>query len=216
VTTTWIDEGFMAFDIETTGLDIEEARIVTAAAVHFRDGEPGDIHTWLIKVDVPIPSAASDVHGITDEISQRDGQEQAQALAEIQDVLESSGLPVVSYNSAFDIPILNANLARQGRKPIEVAAVICPWIIDKQLNKYVRGKNQRRLKPTAERYGIELSEAEWHGAQADAIAAGRILIAEGASYALVRHTAPEELSALIATWRVEQEAEFQEWLARQN
>jgi DNA polymerase-3 subunit epsilon len=102
VTTSWIDEGFVAFDIETTGLDIEEARIVTAAAVHFRGGEPDDIRTWLIKVDVPIPAAASDVHGITDEISQRDGQEQAQALAEIQDVLESSGLPVVSYNSAFD------------------------------------------------------------------------------------------------------------------
>jgi DNA polymerase-3 subunit epsilon len=216
VKTSWIDEGFMAFDIETTGLEIEEARIVTAAAVVFHDGEPGDIHTWLIKVDVPIPSAASDVHGITDEISQRDGQEQAQALAEMQDVLESSGLPVVSYNSAFDIPILNANLARQGRKPIGVAAVICPWIIDKQFNKYVRGKNQRRLKPTAERYGLELREEDWHGAQADALVAGRILIAQGAAYAAVRETPPGELSALIEGWRIEQEADFQAWLARQK
>ena len=213
---SWIDEGFIAFDIETTGLDINEARIVTAAAVHFRDGQPGDIRTWLVKVDVPIPAAASDVHGITDEISQRDGQDQARALAEIQDVLESSRLPVVSYNSAFDIPVLNANLERHGRAPLTVAAVICPWIIDKQLNKYVRGKNQRRLKPTAERYGIELSEAEWHGAQADAIAAGRILVAEGAAYTLVRQTPPEELADLIAAWREEQEAEFQEWLARQK
>jgi DNA polymerase-3 subunit epsilon len=120
--TSWIDEGFVAFDTETTGLDVHEARIVTASTVVFRNGQPESPRTWLIKVDVDIPSAASDVHGITDEISQRDGQEQAQALAEMQDVLESSGLPVVSYNSAFDIPILNANLARQGRKPCKAFA----------------------------------------------------------------------------------------------
>ena len=214
--TSWIDEGFIAFDIETTGLEIDHARIVTAAAVSFRNSEPTDVRTWLIKVDVEIPSAASEVHGITDEISQRDGQEQAQALAEIQRCLEESGLPIVSYNAGFDIPILDANLARFGRAPLRVAAVICPWIIDKQFNKYVRGKNQRRLKPTAERYGIELSDADWHGAQADAIAAGRILIAEGAAYAMVRETAPAELSALISDWRVQQDAEFREWLARQN
>ena len=156
------------------------------------------------------------MHGITNEISQRDGQDQAQALAQIQESLEKDALPIVSYNAAFDIPILNSNLIRQGLSALTAPAVICPWIIDKQFNKYVRGKNQRRLKPTAERYGIELSDADWHGAQADAIAAGRILIAEGAAYAMVRETAPAELSALVTDWRVQQDAEFREWLARQN
>ena len=214
--TSWIDEGFVAFDTETTGLDVHEARIVTASTVVFRNGQPESPRTWLIKVDVDIPSAASDVHGITNEISQRDGQDQAQALAQIQESLEKDALPIVSYNAAFDIPILNSNLIRQGLSALTAPAVICPWIIDKQFNKYVRGKNQRRLKPTAERYGIELSDADWHGAQADAIAAGRILIAEGAAYAMVRETAPAELSALVTDWRVQQDAEFREWLARQN
>jgi len=214
--TSWIDEGFVAFDTETTGLDVHEARIVTASTVVFRNGQPESPRTWLIKVDVDIPSAASDVHGITNEISQRDGQDQAQALAQIQESLEKDALPIVSYNAAFDIPILNSNLIRQGLSTLTAPAVICPWIIDKQFNKYVRGKNQRRLKPTAERYGLELREEDWHGAQADALVAGRILMAQGDAYAAVRETPPGELSALIEGWREEQEADFQAWLARQK
>jgi hypothetical protein len=46
--------------------------------------------------------------------------------------------------------------------------------------------------------------------------AGRILIAQGAAYAAVRETQPGELSALIEGWRIEQEADFQAWLARQK
>ena len=65
---TWIDEGFIAFDTETTGVDTAEDRIVTAAAVLFRDGEPQETRSWLIKVDVEIPERASEVHGITNEI----------------------------------------------------------------------------------------------------------------------------------------------------
>lgn len=214
--TTWIDEGFVAFDTETTGLAVDQARIVTAAAVHFRRGEPEAIRTWLIRVDVPIPAEASAVHGVTDEISERDGQDQSEALEQIRSVLEEHGLPIVSFNSAFDIPILNANLARQGLRGLTADAVICPWIIDKQLNRYVRGKAQRRLKPTAERYGLTLSEEEWHGAEADAIAAGRILIAQGVAYPQVRSTAPAELAALVDAWRIEQEADFQAWKARQQ
>jgi DNA polymerase-3 subunit epsilon len=214
--TSWIDEGFVAFDTETTGLELDSSRIVTASAVQFRDGEPGLALTWLIRVDVPIPEAASNVHGITDEISQRDGQDQAEALEQIRDALEEHGLPIVSFNSGFDIPILNSNLARHGLRPLRAEAVICPWIIDKQLNRYVRGKAQRRLKPTAERYGLTLSEEDWHGAEADARAAGRILVAQGAAYELVRSTPPAELSALVNGWRMEQEADFVAWKARQQ
>ena len=72
---TWIDEGFIAFDTETTGVDTSEDRIVTAAAVLFRDGEPQETRSWLIKVDVEIPERASEVHGITNEISQSQGQD---------------------------------------------------------------------------------------------------------------------------------------------
>jgi DNA polymerase-3 subunit epsilon len=155
---TWIDEGFIAFDTETTGVDTAEDRIVTAAAVLFRNGEPQETRSWLIKVDVDIPERASEVHGITNEISQGQGQDQTEALAEIGDYLDSAGFPIVCFNTGFDIPILNSNLRRHGLGELKTTMIICPYVLDRQLDKYVKGKNQRRLKPTAERYGLELSE----------------------------------------------------------
>ncbi|MFA7324310.1 MAG: exonuclease domain-containing protein [Candidatus Nanopelagicales bacterium] len=211
---SWVDEGFIAFDTETTGVDVSEARIVTAAAIVFVGRQPVETDSWLIKVDVPIPEVTTAVHGITDEMSQRDGLDQGEALADIRRVLTARNLPVVCFKSDFDLPILNANLARVALAPLPITDV-CAYVIDKQFNKYVRGKNQRRLKPTAERYGIELSEDAWHGAEADALVAGRIFLAEVDAYPEISLTDAQELAAKIARWRDEQDRDFQEWLARQ-
>lgn len=212
---TWIDEGFVAFDTETTGVDTAEDRIVSAAAVIFRSGEPVETKSWLIKVDVDIPERAAEVHGITNEISQTQGQDQSEALAEIGDYLDSAGLPVVCFNTGFDIPILNSNLQRQGLGELKTSVIICPYVIDRQLDKYVKGKNQRRLKPTAERYGLELSEDDWHGAEADSLVTGRILIAQGKKFPTITEVTPQELADKVVEWRDQQDAEFKEWLSRQ-
>jgi len=212
---TWIDDGFLAFDTETTGVDTQEDRIVTAAAVIFRNGEPQETRSWLIKVDVDIPERASDVHGITNEISQSQGQAQTEALAEIGDYLDSAGLPIVCFNAGFDIPILNSNLQRQGLGELKTSVIICPYVIDRQFDKYVKGKNQRRLKPTAERYGLELSEDDWHGAEADSLVTGRILIAQGTRFPKITEISAQELADNVIEWRDQQDAEFKEWLARQ-
>lgn len=212
---TWIDEGFVAFDTETTGVDTSQDRIVTAAAIVFRNGAPQETRSWLIKVDVEIPERASQVHGITDEISQSQGQDQAEALAEIGDFLDSSGLPVVCFNTGFDIPILNSNLRRHALGELKTSVVICPHVLDRHFDKYVKGKNQRRLKPTAERYGLELSEHDWHGAEADSLVTGRILIAQGLRFPQITEIPAHELAKMIVEWRDQQDAEFKEWLARQ-
>jgi len=211
----WIEEGFVAFDTETTGVDVDQSRIVTAAAVVFKGGEPDTTRTWLIKVDVDISEVTTAVHGITNEMSQRDGLDQATALADMRDFLVSTGLPIVCFNSGFDVPLFNADLERKGLALLPTNQVLCSYVIDKQCNKYVKGKAQRRLKPTAERYGLELSEADWHGAQADAIAAGRIFIAEMATYPELSRFTIQELAEAINTWRDEHDREFHEWLARQ-
>ena len=211
----WINEGFIAFDTETTGVDVDSARVVTAAAVVFEGAVPLFTRSWLIKVDVDIPEITTAVHGITNEMSQRDGQEQGEALAEIRDFLADSGMPIVCFNSGFDIPLFNANLARLGLSLLPTDQVLCSYVIDKQCNKYVKGKAQRRLKPTADRYGIELSEEDWHGAEADARVAGQIFLAELAAYPELSEFSVGELSSTINLWREQQDRDFQEWLARQ-
>lgn len=211
----WIHEGFIAFDTETTGVEVDSARVVTAAAVVFEGSTPLYTRSWLIKVDVDIPEVTTAVHGITNEMSQRDGQGQIEALVEIRDFLADSGMPIVCFNSGFDIPLFNANLARLELDLLPTDQVLCSYVIDKQCNKYVKGKAQRRLKPTADRYGIELSEQDWHGAEADARVAGQIFLAELAAYPELSEFSITELSATVDLWREQQDREFQEWLARQ-
>ena len=190
----WIHEGFIAFDTETTGVEVDSARIVTAAAVVFEGSTPLYTRSWLIKVD---------------------GQGQTEALVEIRDFLADSGMPIVCFNSGFDIPLFNANLARLELDLLPTDQVLCSYVIDKQCNKYVKGKAQRRLKPTADRYGIELSEQDWHGAEADARVAGQIFLAELAAYPELSEFSITGLSATVDLWREQQDREFQEWLARQ-
>ncbi len=212
---SWVDSGFIAFDTETTGVDVGADRIVSAAAIEFRDGIEVSAQEWLIKVDVEIPAGASEVHGITNEMSQSQGLDQVAALASIREFLVSRQLPVVCFNSQFDRSILDSNLERVGLEPLSGVLDICPYVIDKQMDKFVKGKAQRRLQPTVARYGLELNEADWHGALADSRITGLLLLAQQIRYPHLFTTEPDELAESISLWREEQDASFNAWLAKQ-
>lgn len=212
---SWVEKGFIAFDTETTGVDIASDRIVTAAAVVYRDGVEVSSQEWLIKVDIEIPEAASAVHGITNEVSQSQGQEQVPALESMRDYLAGANLPVVCFNSQFDRGILDANLVRVGLEPLSGVTDICPYVIDKQMDKYVKGKAQRRLQPTVARYGLEISEDDWHGALADSRITGLLLLAQAQRYPELFSGELVELSEAVGVWREEQDASFKAWLASQ-
>ncbi len=212
---TWVDSGFIAFDTETTGVDVGVDRIVSAAAVEFRDGVEVSSREWLIKVDVEIPEAASEVHGITNEMSQSQGLVQVEALTSIREYLVSSKIPVVCFNSQFDRAILDFNLERVGLEPLSGVFDICPYVIDKQMDKYVKGKAQRRLQPTVARYGLELDEADWHGALADSRITGLLLLAQQVRYPHLFTSEPDELAESVSLWREEQDVSFKAWKAAQ-
>jgi DNA polymerase-3 subunit epsilon len=212
---SWVDVGFIAFDTETTGVDIALDRIVSAAAVVYRDGVEVSSQEWLIKVDVDIPEAASAVHGITNEMSQSQGQDQFSALESIREFLVASDLPVVCFNSSFDRGILDANLERVGLKPLVGVTDICPYVIDKQMDKYVKGKAQRRLQPTVARYGLEISEDDWHGALADSRITGLLLLAQAQRYPQLFNGDVRDFAQDVGVWREEQDASFKAWLATQ-
>lgn len=212
---SWVQRGFIAFDTETTGVDVDNDRIVTAAAVVFINGVEVESHEWLIKVDVNIPEGASAVHGVTNEMSQSQGMEQVEALSEIRQYLESFGFPVVCFNSSFDRKILDSNLERVGLEPLRGVTDICPYVIDKQQDKYVKGKAQRRLQPTVARYGLELNESDWHGALADSRITGQLLLAQAVRFPSLFQVDVQELADAVAQWRDQQDREFKEWLARQ-
>ena len=76
------------FDLETTGLDVKTSRIVTATVATLDPGgEVTDLREWLVNPGIEIPEAASNVHGVTTEMAQRDGLDPRTAVAEIIELL---------------------------------------------------------------------------------------------------------------------------------
>lgn len=173
------------FDLETTGLDLTQARIVTACAVRINEaGEVvGDNKEWLANPGIEIPEAASNVHGVTTEIARMKGTDPKQVIAELLQTLRgffAAGLPVVAYNAPYDFTILHHEAIRHGLEPLtNPMPIIDPLVLDKFVDTYRKGK--RTLSVAASLYGVVLDDA--HNATADAIAAGRVAQAIAAKHA---------------------------------
>lgn len=212
--TNWHDE-LGVFDLETTGVNVETARIVTAHVG--RIGASGDVighFDWLVDPGVEIPEQASAVHGISTERARADGLPAAEAVAEIVAALRAileAGIPVVAYNAPYDFTVLDREAIRHGVLPLVAPApIVDPLVIDKAVDKYRRGK--RTLEVTAQFYGVNLSDA--HDAGADAIAAGRVAQAIGRAHGAELALTPAELHARQITWCQEQADDFQEYMRR--
>ena len=162
----------LAADTETTGPIPTEARIVTAY-MGYIDGSKVTDFQWLLNPGIEIPEGAAAVHGITTEIAQRDGTDYETGLLEIRDELHRAwdiGYLVCFYNASYDLTVIDTELRRLGLQTLKLGPTIDPYVIDRDVHKYVKGK--RTLGVTAKRYGLDLENA--HTADADALAGARI------------------------------------------
>lgn len=203
------------FDLETTGIDVDTARIVSACiAVLAASGDVIARWDWLADPGVEIPDGAAAVHGITTERARAEGRPAELVVAEIAStlrVLFATGIPVVVYNAPYDLSLLDRESRRHGVEPMTSATpVIDPLVIDKAVDRYRKGK--RTLEVTAERYGVSLEGA--HDAGADAIAAGRVAQALAQAFPQELDIAPGELHARQERWYAEQAASFQDYIRR--
>jgi DNA polymerase III epsilon subunit-like protein len=82
---TWWQGRMAAFDLETTAAIPEEARIVTAALALVRRREPTETTTWLADPGIEIPEEAAEVHGITTERAQAEGDRRPTSCREVLD-----------------------------------------------------------------------------------------------------------------------------------
>ena len=117
------------------------------------------------------------------------------------------------YNAPYDLTLLDREFRRHLSRPLPLAyPVIDPMVLDKHVDRYVKGSGQRKLEPTARRYGVEVGD--WHTAEADAYAAMAIARRMGEKY---EQTLPADLREL---WRLQvrlkegQAAELQDYFAR--
>jgi DNA polymerase-3 subunit epsilon len=203
------------FDLETTGLDLTDARIVTACAVEL-DASGNVVGTnseWLANPGIEIPTQASDVHGVTTEIAVRDGRPADVVVGELLATLRdffARGIPVVAYNAPYDFTILHYEALRHGLEPLKLGAVIDPLVIDKFKDKYRKGK--RRLENAAEFYKVPLDDA--HNATADAVAAGRVAQAIARRWVDELPATASELHDAQVEWSAILDADFESYMRR--
>lgn len=177
---TWHLGPMLSFDCETTGVDVESDRIVTAAVVMIEPGQAPQIRNTVINPGIDIPDAAVEVHGWTTERVQAEGKAPAGELDWIANSVAAAvlaGVPLVVANAPYDLTLLDRELRRHNLPTVaarlngaQLAPVIDPMVIDKALDRYRPGK--RKLTDLCATYGARIEDA--HDCTADALAAARV------------------------------------------
>ncbi|MDT0437175.1 MULTISPECIES: 3'-5' exonuclease [Streptomyces] len=219
--TCWYEGPLAAFDTETTGVDVESDRIVSAAVVvQDAPGSRPRVARWLVNPGVPVPEAATAVHGLTDEHLRRNGRWPAPVVLEIADALaEQAALrrPLVVMNAPFDLTLLDRELRRHRASSLDrwfeavPLRVLDPRVLDKHLDRYRKGR--RTLTDLCAHYEVTLEGA--HDAGADALASLEVVRALGRRFATrLERLSPGELHTLQTTWHAAQARGLQAWFAR--
>lgn len=179
----WTNFPMLGFDLESTGVNVFEDRIVQAALVdipgeHDANRRP-KITTWLADPGIPIPDGAAAVHGITTEKAQAEGRDPGQVLFELTGRLALAmghGIPIVGMNLAYDLTLLESENRRHGVDTLTsrlrngIGPIVDVSVLDKHADPYRKGG--RKLEQLCSVYGVVHTGA--HDAGGDALAACRI------------------------------------------
>jgi DNA polymerase III subunit epsilon len=100
------------FDLETTGVDLFNDRIVQIGAVKINPDGTKEEWNQLVNPQMPIPGVVTDIHGITDEMVKNEP-----TLGDLTEKLSSffDEVDLGGYNiKNFDVPVLMAEFNRIG------------------------------------------------------------------------------------------------------
>lgn len=168
-----LDRPFAVIDLETTGTDPQTDRIVELSVLKFLPAGDREHKTRRMNPGIPIPAAATAVHGITDAdvASEPSFRDVAHSL-----VLFLEGCDLCGFNfKRFDLRMLHAEFQRSGLTfPLDGRAIIDPLEV---FHAYER----RDLAAAVQLYlGRDHDDA--HTATADVLATAEVLDAMLARY----------------------------------
>ncbi|WP_027503322.1 3'-5' exonuclease [Rhodococcus sp. UNC363MFTsu5.1] len=207
----WTTAPMAAFDLETTGPIPTNARIVTAH-IALINGREHSGQNWLLNPQQGIPEGATAVHGITTEHAREHGQNYTEGYHEIRQALTAAweaGHTVVVFNAAYDLTLMDREGVRLGYPPLEPGLVIDPFVIDRAMDPYRKGK--RTLAAVCEHYDVRLDGA--HSADGDALAAARLAWKLPRKYSAL---AGLDIMQSQAEWHAARQDDFAEYLRRQG
>ncbi len=166
-----LSDGFVALDVETTGLDSSQDKLIEVAAVHFApDGRggfsPADQLVSYIQPGLALPDKIKSITGITDEMLVG-----APAAAEVMLKLAAwlGKRPLVAHNALFDLGFL-----RQAGQELDPPLKFNPPLFDTLAlaRTMLPDLKNHRLATVASHLAVTLDQA--HRAAADAVACGQI------------------------------------------
>jgi DNA polymerase-3 subunit epsilon len=179
-------DNFCAVDVETTGVKAASSRIIQLAIVLFADGRPVGKKEWMFNPGCKIPSGATKVNRITNEMISC--KPSFASLADtIRPILEH--YPLVAHNLEFDTDMLHAEFDKLGPS-LKIRYGYCT--MREEFGKpsmrddpppYSRGRRWaadsrprwKKLGALAAELGVQ-PEGELHDAYVDAMLAGRCFI----------------------------------------
>ncbi|TCO79905.1 PolC-type DNA polymerase III [Marinisporobacter balticus] len=164
--TKGINQCYVVFDIETTGLSSKNDKITEIGAVKIRDNEIIDRFNVLVNPEMPIPPKIVELTGITDDMVKNQPSIEKilpKFLAFLEDV------PVVAHNAGFDTAFIKENCNKIG------LGFNNPIVDTLRLSKILLPNLKRfRLNIVAKELGIALNNH--HRAVDDAEATANIFI----------------------------------------
>ena len=153
-------------DVETTGVNPERDRVIEFAVQ--KGLEAGEYQqVWLVNPEIPIPKAASAIHGITDD-RVKDAPPFRALLPKINKILLGADI-IVGYNVDFDLRCIAEEFRRCGEKAPDLSTKM---IVDPL--KIWRHFEPRRLEDALKRFCGE-SHTTAHSAAGDVEATGKVL-----------------------------------------
>jgi len=170
---SWHDGPLAVLDLEATGVDSREARIIEVGLFRVdRDGATVPLVNRLVNPGIPVPAAVTDITGISSDELERSGEDPVEVLAATRRAvreLVDAGIPIVIYHAIYDWTLLGTELARHGLSSlpdVPPAILVDPLVLDRHVDRYRKGR--RTLGAVAAHYGVTLDGA--HRAAGDAAA----------------------------------------------
>ena len=187
----WHSSRFAAFDLETTGTDTDNDRIIEIGLVVFDNGEVVDRYEQLVNPERDIPDEVAAITGISN-----DDVKDAPPLREVLDELirRVTDQVLLAYNHEFDLGILRSELARHDRHNVDLPPCLDPFPLAWEYLKDQGLIPNAQLGTVAEYMRIPLDTA--HRAVHDAEATGHIML-KFPDFAVL----PDKLGALLQLQR---------------
>ncbi|MCF8275993.1 MAG: 3'-5' exonuclease [Flavobacteriales bacterium] len=161
------------FDLETTGVNVAEDRIVEISVIKLNPDGSEEVMTELVNPGMPIPKESSDIHGITDD-KVADKPSFKELAPKIKEFIGNADLS--GYNCLkFDVPLMveeflrnDVDFGMKGRKVVDVQNIF--------------HKMEQRTLVAAYKFYCDGDLTNAHSAEADTRATMEVLKAQVEKY----------------------------------